>query len=255
MNISLSVLNLIDILLVTGIVFFTLNWIIKNSRALQIVKGAFFVITLKITSDYFDLGLTSGVLQSILIWGPLIFIILLQPEIRSGLETLADTSRFSLNRKDSDSSVRVISEIAFEFAREYTGALFVIENISNLSSFEESGIKLDAVVSKQLFRNIFDKQSNMHDGAALIRKDRIVSTSVILPLSGDNTMSLSYGTRHRSAIGISEISDAIVIVVSEERGEVSIVYKGQIEKVGNAILLRSAILDKFSDQRGVSDEQ
>lgn len=237
--------NFIDILIVTGIIFVLLRWILNNSRALQILQGAILVIALKIVADFTGLRTTSEILNSVLIWGPLIFIILLQPEIRTGLEMLADTKSYVSSKKVDESDSRIIAEIAFELARDYEGASFVLERKTSLRKYAETGIMVDAVVTKELIRNVFDKSSNLHDGAAIIRNDRLESVGVILPLSQNQDLNYMYGTRHRSAIGISEETDAIVIVVSEERGEVSFVMNGQIETVSSIVKLRSKLNEEM----------
>lgn len=233
--------NLIDILIVTGIIFLLLRWALNNSRALQILRGAILVIALKIIADFTDLKTTSELLNSVLNWGPLIFIILLQPEIRIGLEMLADTKSYVPSKKVEDADSRIIAEVAFELARDYEGATFVLERKVSLKKYAETGIFVDAVVTKELVRNIFDKTSNLHDGAVIIRDDRVQSVGVILPLSQNADLHYMYGTRHRSAIGISEETDAIVVVVSEERGEVSFVVNGQIETISSIVKLRSKL--------------
>lgn len=241
--------NIMDIFIVTGIIFLLLRWILNNSRALQILRGAILVIALKIVADFSDLKTTSEILNSVLIWGPLIFIILLQPEIRTGLEKLADTKSYVMSKKLDNTVVRTIAEIAFELARDYEGAIFVIERKTSLRQYAETGIVIDGIVTKELIRNIFDKTSNMHDGAVIIQNGRVQSASVILPLTQNVELNYMYGTRHRSAIGISEETDALVIVVSEERGEVSFIENGQIETVSNIVKLRSMLNEKIQQVR------
>lgn len=245
MNILGTGKNIIDILIVAGIVFLLLRWILNNSRALQILRGAIIVISLKIIADFFGLKTTSEMLNSVLIWGPLIFIILLQPEIRMGLEKLADTTSYVATRKQDESVSRIIAEVAFELARDYEGATFVIERKTHLKNYADTGLLIDALLNKQLVRNIFDKSSNMHDGAIVIRDNRIQSVGVILPLSQNPELSYKYGTRHRSAAGITEETDAVVIVVSEERGEVSFVTNGQIETMSSIVKLRSKLNEEI----------
>lgn len=246
MNIVITLRNIADILIVAGICFLLLRWILNNSRALQILRGAIIVIGLKIVADFFGLKTTSEMLNSVLIWGPLIFIILLQPEIRTGLEKLADTKSYVTARKEDDSLIRILAEVSFELAREHIGATIVIERKTSLQAYTETGITIDAQVTPQLIRNIFDKTSNMHDGAVVICKSRLDSVGVILPLSHNQELSYQYGTRHRSAIGITEETDAISIVVSEERGEVSIARKGNIETVSSIVKLRSRINEELA---------
>lgn len=245
MNIITTSKNIVDILIVTGIVFLLLRWILNNSRALQILRGAIIVILLKIIADFFGLKTTSEILNSVLIWGPLIFIILLQPEIRTGLEKLADTKSYVSLRKQDESVSRVIAEVAFELARDHEGATLVIERKTVLTSYTDTGVLIDAIATKQLIRNIFDKSSNMHDGAVVVRNNRLHSVGVILPLSQNTELSYQYGTRHRSAIGISEETDAVVIVVSEERGEVSLAMNGNIEMMSSIVKLRSRLSEEI----------
>lgn len=233
--------NIIDIFIVTGIIFLLLRWILNNSRALQILRGAILVIALKIVADFSGLTTTSEMLNSVLIWGPLIFIILLQPEIRMGLETLADTKSYVTAKKTDETASRIIAEVAFELARDYEGGTLVVERKTSLKKYADTGILLDAILTRELVRNIFDKTSNMHDGAVIIRKERLQSVGVILPLSQNSSLNYKYGTRHRSAIGVSEETDAVVIVISEERGEVSFVMNGVIEPMSSIVKLRSKL--------------
>lgn len=245
MNIITTSKNIVDILIVTGIVFLLLRWILNNSRALQILRGAIIVILLKIAADFFVLKTTSEMLNSVLIWGPLIFIILLQPEIRMGLEKLADTKSYVSSRKQDESVSRVIAEVAFELARDHEGATLVIERKTVLTPYTDTGVLIDAIATKQLIRNIFDKSSNMHDGAVVVRNNRLYSVGVILPLSQNTELSYQYGTRHRSAVGISEETDAVVVVVSEERGEVSLAMNGKIEMMSSIVKLRSRLSEEI----------
>lgn len=245
MNIITTSKNIIDILIVAGIVFLLLRWILNNSRALQILRGAIIVILLKIIADFFVLKTTSEMLNSVLIWGPLIFIILLQPEIRTGLEKLADTKYYVSLKKQDESVSRIIAEVAFELGRDHEGATMVIERKTLLTPYTDTGVLIDAIATKQLIRNIFDKSSNMHDGAVVVRNNRLHSVGVILPLSQNAALSYQYGTRHRSAIGISEETDAVVVVVSEERGEVSLAMNGKIETMSSIVKLRSRLSEEI----------
>lgn len=164
------------------------------------------------------------------------FIILFQPELRKGLEQIGQTN---LNLLDNfrateelfnDITIDELIKACYAMSKVKTGALIVIEQKISLADYMKTGINIDAIISSQLLLNIFEKNTPLHDGAVLVRGNRIMSATCYLPLSDNNRVSKELGTRHRAAIGISENTDSLTIVVSEETGKVSVAYKGELDR-------------------------
>ena len=226
---SLSATNFIDIGLIALLVYCLVFWF-KGTRSLQIIGsiigiGVFYFIATKL-----GLILTSVLFQYL--WAAIIvvLVIVFQPEIRQMLDR-ASPFRHLMSSKVNDVKKSLIDEVVnavVELAREKTGALIVFQRDDRLDNLALKGKDLDCIISAELVEALFQKDSPLHDGAILIDKGRIVAAGCILPLSRDEDLSRRYGTRHRAAIGITERSDAVSIVVSEERGEVSLVCAGQI---------------------------
>jgi uncharacterized protein (TIGR00159 family) len=229
--------DIADILIMSFLVYQLYSWF-KNTRALQVVIGLGFLVLLYMVTKNFGLFMTSWVLQEL---GTVLFVLLIvifQSEIRQALY------RFSLLRNFFDrqgSTIQLdlmdLSRTIFELARERTGALIVFQRRELLDEYLLHGIPLDSVVSSQLIGTIFGKGTPLHDGAVVIRGNRIVQASCHLPLSNDGDLPSQYGTRHRAALGLSERSDATVVVVSEERGEVSLAVSGELTRVATPEIL------------------
>lgn len=176
------------------------------------------------------------------------FIILFQPELRKGLEQIGQTN---LNLLDSfrvteelfnDTTIEELIKACYAMSRVKTGALIVIEQKINLSEYVKSGITIDAIISSQLLLNIFEKNTPLHDGAVLVRGNRIMAATCYLPLSDNRSVSKELGTRHRAAIGVSENTDSLTLVVSEETGKVSVAYKGELDRGLDEETLRNKLI-------------
>ena len=182
--------------------------------------------------------------------GIIALIIIFQPELRRALEQLGrrNISLFSLdfkneNKRFSDKTVSEIVSATFDMAAVKTGALMVIEQETSLGEYERTGIKIDAEISSGLLINIFEHNTPLHDGAVIIRGDRIVAATCILPVSDNMQLSKELGTRHRAGVGLSEITDAFVIIVSEENGKVSLSRNGQLIRGVDEMYLRSKLTE------------
>ena len=231
---------IIEILIIAFVVYKILMWI-KNTRAWGLLRGivilAVFVALAKLCrfEVIFEL-LKSG--TYLLLFG---LAIIFQDDIRAGLEHLGRQEFFSkilpdinkFTKKTSEASVQEIAEAAFAMGKVKTGALIVIEQNVALEQSERTGIEINGDVTRQLLINIFEKNTPLHDGAVLIKGDIIKAATCYLPLSKSTSISKDLGTRHRAALGISEVSDSLTIVVSEETGKVSLCFNGRIEVVND----------------------
>lgn len=198
----------------------------------------------------FNMTTILWIVKNVTSLGVIALIVILQPELRNGMEELgrknllAHFVAFDNRESDGRFSDKTVSELVrgcVEMAKVKTGALIVIEQSSPLREYERTGIDVDAVVTSQLLINIFEKNTPLHDGAVIVRGDRITSATCYLPLS-DNRLDKDLGTRHRAAVGISEVTDSLTIIVSEETGKISIAYKGALEREVSADRLRERLV-------------
>lgn len=258
---NISFASIMDIIVVTYI-FYKGYMLIKETRAEQLLKGILLIVFLIPISSMFHLTMLNWILTKTITIGVLSLIIIFQPEIRRALEHLGSTT-FSdkLFTQDEEKLSKTIGEIANaveNLSNAKTGALIIIEQLTGLEDIAASGTKLDAEVSAALLENIFVVNTPLHDGATIIRNDRIVSSACILPLTSNQNINKKLGTRHRAAIGISENSDALIIIVSEETGIISLAANGNLtrnydnEKLKN-ILLR--IIKKRNSKKITIREQ
>lgn len=217
-----------------AIIFYYVYKFIKETRAKQIVKGILILLGLLIISKIFNMVILKFILTNFITYWVLLIIVIFQPEIRSGFEKIG-RSRIT-DMFDVDDTMLVkhsISEIvkATEIlSLKKIGALIVLEQDTKLADILREGIPLNARVSAELIQNIFTPRTPLHDGAVVIDKNEILAAKCILPLAAENSVEKSLGTRHRAAVGISEVSDAIVIVVSEETGIISVASSGKLTR-------------------------
>lgn len=225
--------NVIDILVV-AIVIYWLLWVAQGTRATQLIRGVVTLLALVfIVGTVFQLTALNWVLETaapVLLFAlPVIF----QPEIRRALEQLGQTRSWlpQLRPRLDETSGRVVDELvkaATQLARHRYGALIVLERETGLQDYVERGVPIDGLLTRQLLINLFYPNSPLHDGAAVVRDGRIVAASVVLPLSDNTAATSQLGTRHRAALGISEQSDAIAVVVSEETGQIAVAENGRL---------------------------
>jgi diadenylate cyclase len=230
--------------------YYIILWF-KKTKAWTLMKGIIIILMVMLTALVFDLKVISAILQSCFSVGIIAIIILFQPELRRALEQLGrkriiqGVFSFDDHRKDlhfSDESLDAIIEACYEMGAHCTGALIVMENETPLGEYEKTGIPLDAHITSQLLIQIFEKNTPLHDGAIIIRYDRIVAATCYLPVSANMQISKSLGTRHRAGLGISEVSDSVTIIVSEETGKVSLAIGGEILRgVGKEELRRQLV--------------
>lgn len=229
-----SLIDFIDILLVAGLMF-AIYRATKGTSAPYIFFGIIVIYIVWVVVKALNMELLSTILGQIISVGVIALIIVFQPEIRRFLQIIGMQQKelsfitriFSSSRNNSDINTSSIASACLEMSGNRTGALIVIAQNDDLQSTIESGITVDANVSVSLLKNIFFKNAPLHDGAIIIDGNRIVAAKCILPVTQSNVPK-DYGTRHRAAIGMSEISDAIIVVVSEESGSISIARNGQL---------------------------
>ncbi|MDR1606616.1 MAG: diadenylate cyclase CdaA [Streptococcaceae bacterium] len=222
---------IVDISLVTLLIYMALRSL-QGTKMMTLVRGVLLFILLKIVSGWLGLGTVEWLLNQVVTYGVIAVVIIFQPEIRRGLESLGRTTNL-LSAGFLNDSLRKNSHIkAYEKAFDYMserkiGALIVIEQSQTLEEYVSTGIKLDADITAELLINIFIPNTPLHDGAVIIQEDKIAVTSAYLPLTENGNISKEFGTRHRAAIGISEVSDAMTLIVSEETGGMSITANGE----------------------------
>ncbi len=230
---NISIFSVLDILAVSYI-FYKCYSLIKETRAEQLLKGIIYIIIFIPISKLLNLDTLYWILSNTITIGVLSFVIIFQPEIRRALEHIG-RSAFSDKHilEDEETMEKVINEIIDaidNLSKSKTGALIVIERLTGLGETINTGVKIDAIVSAALLENIFVVNTPLHDGATIIRNDRIISAGCFLPLTSNNELNKSIGTRHRAAIGLSENSDSIVLIVSEETGTISLAFNGKLTR-------------------------
>ncbi|MCR5431335.1 MAG: diadenylate cyclase CdaA [Lachnospiraceae bacterium] len=243
----ITVIDVIEILLIAVLVYYVIKWV-KNTKAWALLKGilvlfAIYVLAALLGFDAILWIFANGVGVSITA-----IIILFQPELRKALEQLGKksiVSPFFDSREEgliSDKSVNELVRAAVELGKAKTGALIVLERTVNLDEYEATGIKVDAVITAELLINIFEHNTPLHDGAVIVRGDRVTAATCYLPLSDNTRISKELGTRHRAAVGISEATDSFTIVVSEQTGGVSIAENGELTRRVSKEQLRERLL-------------
>lgn len=226
---------LIDILLVTYVIY-KLIMLIRGTRAVQLLKGILVIIITWLLSNYFQLTTLHFLMSQAVTFGVLALVIIFQPELRRALEQLGRGrffSRSSYSEEDEQKLKHNVQEIVKSItymAKRRIGALLVLERETGLNDYVETGIEINGKVSSELLINIFIPNTPLHDGAVIIRKDTVLAAGCYLPLSENPAISKELGTRHRAGIGMSEVSDGVSIIVSEETGQVSLATNGEVHR-------------------------
>lgn len=235
LNTQAYVLAIIEILIIAFFIYKLLMWV-KDNRVFSLLKGLIIIFVFYLLALTFDFDVIVKILNDLAPVAAISAVIIFQEDIRAGLEHLGrqnvlskfipDLNKFT--KKISDETLQEISEAAFSMGRVKTGALMVIEHKESLEGIEKTGIPINGKVSRQLLINIFEKNTPLHDGAVLIVGDIIKAATCYLPISRNTKISKDLGTRHRAALGVSEMSDSLTVVVSEETGNVSLCYRGEL---------------------------
>lgn len=242
---TISPFSVLDIIVVSYI-FYKGYMLIKETRAEQLLKGILLLVLLIPVSSFLQLTMLEWIINKTLTIGILSVIIIFQPEIRRVLEHLGRSAFNDKHLLENDEVMeKVVNEVVdavVNLAETKTGALIVIENRTGLGEVINTGTKLDALVSSAILKNIFVVNTPLHDGATIIRNDRIVASGCFLPLTNSENISKLLGTRHRAGIGISENSDALTIIVSEETGVISLAVNGNLTRNYNGDRLKDILI-------------
>ena len=225
-----NAINLLDILVVWFVIY-ELMMLVRGTKAVQLLKGVVFIIVIKIVSVYLGLKTLSWITDQVINWGLIAIIVIFQPEIRRGLEHLGRGSIFVHNNNQNEKQTKMIAALdqAIQYmSKRRIGALITIQMKTGLEDYIETGIKLNAEITGALLINIFIPNTPLHDGAVIIRNNKIAVAAAYLPLSESRLIPKELGTRHRAAVGISEVTDALTIVVSEETGGVTITKNNEL---------------------------
>lgn len=244
--------DIIEICILAFLIYHVVKWV-KNTRAWSLVKGLVVIMIFWLVAIVFDLNVVIWIIKNTINVGIIAIVIIFQPEFRKALEQLGqknlvksfitfDDSK-EKNEKFSDHTLNEIVRATFELARTKTGALIVMEEGTPLNDFESTGIFIDSLISSELMINIFEHNTPLHDGAVILRGNRIAAATCYLPLSDNMQLSKDLGTRHRAGIGISEVSDSLTIIVSEETGKVSIAKGGKLIRNVDGDYLRAKLVD------------
>lgn len=235
----------VDVLIVAFILYRVLL-VIKDTRAFQMLIGLLIITLLYVVSPFLKLFTLNWILNKFLSPFILIIIILFQDDIRRGLARVGKSPFFGGMKQGAEAeALESLARACVSLAKKKIGALIVIEREVRLAEYFESGVPLDAKVASELITSVFLPTSVIHDGAMVISRDRIVAAGVILPLTADPNVSRALGTRHRAAIGITEATDAVALVVSEEEGSISYVVAGKIKRDVDGAQLREALSQTF----------
>ena len=241
--------DIVEIVLIAILMYYVILWF-RKSRAWVLLKGISVLIVIMVLASLFNLSTIVWLINKTLSAGIIALVIIFQPELRRALEELGRKNvmfkvlKIGGNMVDDqfdDKSIDEITRATLEMAKAKTGALIVISQEHDLLQYIETGIRVDAKISSQLLINIFEKNTPLHDGAVIIEGNRIIAATCYLPLSDSVSLSKDLGTRHRAGMGISEVTDCIVIIVSEETGSISIAKEGKLIRYADAAILKSEL--------------
>lgn len=243
--------DVLEILIIALLVYYVLVWM-KATRAWTLLKGLIVIAVFLVLASVFKMTTILWIAQNVLGFAVTALVVILQPELRKALEELGKKNiigsviSFDSGKKEEDTySEKTINEIVkacVEMGKVRTGALIVIEKQVSLSDYERTGIDVDGLVTNQLLINIFEHNTPLHDGAVIVRGNRITSATCYLPLSDNLALSKDLGTRHRAGVGISEVTDSVTVIVSEETGKISVAYEGNLKRGLDGEALRSYLM-------------
>ena len=242
--------DVVEIIIISFLLYHLFVWI-KNTKAWSLMKGVIVILVFVLVSALFSMTTILWIAKNVFGVAITAMVVVFQPELRKALEQLgrrnmiASLFQFDNNRVMgelfSDNTINEIIKACFEMGKNKTGALIVIEKEDSLTDYERTGIMLDSVISSQLLINIFEHNTPLHDGAVIVRGNRIVSATCYLPLSDNMELSKELGTRHRAGVGISEVTDSLTLIVSEETGRVSIAFEGELYRNVDADFVREKL--------------
>ena len=252
--------DIVEIIILSFLIYHILVWI-KNTKAWSLLKGILVIAVFILFAAYFEMNTILLIVNNLFSVAVTAVVVILQPELRRAVEELGRKNIISSiipitvgrgpeGGRFSDKTINEIVKACVEMGRARTGALIVMEKDESLTDYERTGIEIDGVVTSQLLINIFEHNTPLHDGAVIVRGDRVTSATCYLPLSDNMRLSKELGTRHRAGVGISEVTDSLTIIVSEETGKISVAYGGDLERNVDAERLRA----RLSDLQNKSEE-
>lgn len=254
---NIKITDILDILFVAIITYYAIR-LVRETRAMQLVKSIGVVLLVYFLSDLFSMFTLKFLLGKILDYGLVVLVVLFQPELRRALERigrsrLTDWGRFGAKnmqeQQEANTMIEAVCESCMDLSKRKEGALIVMEREIRLGEVINTGTLVDATPSPELISNIFFKNSPLHDGAMVIRNNRICAAGCYLPLSSNYSINRDLGTRHRAALGISEVSDALVIVISEERGSISVAMDSRIYENYTIAWLKKLLEEKLINHK------
>lgn len=231
--------DIVEVMIISFLVYHILVWI-KNTKAWSLLKGFVVIAVFLLFAAVFNMTTILWIAENVVGIAATAIIVILQPELRKALEELGRKNiissilPFGSGKPEmgsfSDRTINEIAKACVEMGKVKTGALIVIEKDQSLAEYERTGIDIDGIVSSQLLINIFEHNTPLHDGAVIVRGNRVTSATCYLPLSDNMALSKDLGTRHRAGVGISEATDSMTVIVSEETGKISVAYEGKLER-------------------------
>ena len=252
--VSMSGRNILDILLVAMLIYYATK-VVRQTRANSVLKGFIFLVAIMWLSDIAELNTINWLLRQVLGTGTIMLVVLFQPELRRALEQMGRTNFMStilgngMNDKTAKMAEHNTEEMVHaltNLSRRKVGALIVMEQQTGLKDIVASGTVLDAEISSGLIENIFEPNTPLHDGAVVMNNGRITAAACFLPLSENSSISKELGTRHRAALGISESTDAVVLIVSEETGIISMAHEGKLTRYLDSKTLTNLLMNVFN---------
>lgn len=242
--------DVVEVFIIAFLLYHIMLWI-KNTRAWALLKGLLVIGAFVLIAVFFKMNTILWIVTNLFSIAAIAIVVVLQPELRKALEELGRKNLFSSiltfdsSKTDqgrlSDRTINEIIKASVEMGKVKTGALIVIQNEQPLNEYERTGIDVDGIVSSQLLINIFEHNTPLHDGAVIIRENRVTAATCYLPLSDNMALSKELGTRHRAGVGISEATDSMTVIVSEETGKISVAYLGELFRGLDAERLREML--------------
>ena len=242
--------DVVEVFIIAFLLYHIMLWI-KNTRAWALLKGLLVIGAFVLIAVFFKMNTILWIVTNLFSIAAIAIVVVLQPEMRKALEELGRKNLFSSiltfdvsktdNGRLSDRTINEIVKASVEMGKVKTGALIVIQNEQPLNEYERTGIDVDGIVSSQLLINIFEHNTPLHDGAVIVRENRVTAATCYLPLSDNMALSKELGTRHRAGVGISEATDSMTVIVSEETGKISVAYLGELSRGLDAERLREML--------------
>lgn len=247
--------DILDILIVSVIIYYVYKFV-RQRRAGKLALGIVMLLLVMWISEIAGLGALNYLIDKLFDVGLIAIIVIFQPELRSALEKMGGNFKnlniITENQDKTSESIEELCSAVADLAESKTGALMVIERTTRLGDEIKTGVEVDAEIKSHLIKNIFFNKAPLHDGAMIIRDGRIHACGCFLPLTGNPNLPNDYGTRHRAGLGVSEISDAFVIIVSEETGDISVARNGEIDKGISIMGLKHRLINEFTRNKKIT---